>query len=280
MTVDSLKNTFYRTADAVKAQVNARCGSFYSWKSKAVLGVFAALAVLLFGGFSWLYGLLTVNLRYVALPPLIFALIACAVSAAISVTASMRAYKWSAKKVWALRIAGLALGVLPVLLALLFYPVSMSRYLVAALVFASDVAGMVCGFLLIHSEKYTERLGLILGFKEFILYTEKDKIAVMLEDDPALYYRVLPYAQVLGVTDAWTEKFKGLDLRPPAYVRGDSFDVVLSAMMWNRIFIRLSGTMGHSFVSRPSNTGGGHSSGGFGGGFGGGGFGGGGGRSF
>ena len=120
-------------------------------------------------------------------------------------------------------------------------------------------------------------LGHILGFRNFILYTEKDKIAVMLEENPELYYHILPYAQVLGVTDEWTDKFDGLDVGSPEYVACGA-NIAFNAVLWHSFYRSLNSSMSSAMVSRPSSSGGGRMSGGFGGGFGGGGFGGGGGR--
>ncbi len=127
-----------------------------------------------------------------------------------------------------------------------------------------------------RKESYVETLGQILGFKDFILYTEADKIKVMLEENPTLYYKVLPYAQVLGVTDEWTDKFKGILLEPPKWCSGGNmtvFDyIIINRILRTSMLIAMMRPQakGGSFVGR---SGGG---GGFGG-FGGGGFGGGGG---
>ncbi len=128
-----------------------------------------------------------------------------------------------------------------------------------------------------RTEKYSNELGDILGFKEFIVVTEEDKIKFMLEENPELYYKVLPYAQVLGVTDEWTDKFKNILLEPPTWSTGTDmtfFDYLLLNRIMTRAMIvataRPQPKGGGSFTGRSG--GGGHF-----GGFGGGGFGGGGG---
>ncbi len=127
-----------------------------------------------------------------------------------------------------------------------------------------------------RTEEYCETLGQILGFKDFIVVTEEEKIKFMLEENPALYYKVLPYAQVLGVTDEWEKKFKGILLQPPTWACGMHMDVfdflILNACLRRCMLVAMMRPQakGGSFVGR---SGGG---GGFGG-FGGGGFGGGGG---
>lgn len=278
-----LTNCFYRTAGEVKAQVSASAGRIWATKGRVMLILFGILTVLAAFAFPVLWEMTHVSLycHLHLVPLLIFTLGAFVASAAFSSATEMRRYKWKRWKRFLMGAAGLLIGAFLALFTFGLYPVSMSRFVVPILTFGTSISGMVCGSFVIREKKYTERLGLILGFKEFILYTEKDKIAFMLREDPALYYNILPYAQVLGVTDAWTKKFEGLDLKPPAYVRsGSDFEIVVSAVWWNRIFRAMSGDFSRSMISRPSNTGGGHGGGSFGGGFGGGGFGGGGGRSF
>ena len=129
--------------------------------------------------------------------------------------------------------------------------------------------------ILSRTEEYTNTLGEILGFKDFILVTEEDKIKFMLEENPQLYYKVLPYAQVLGVTDEWEKKFENILLPPPAWSTGTHVSTFDCYVMHRAI----SRSMASAMV-RPQPKGGsvGKSGGGgsFGG-FGGGGFGGGGG---
>ena len=126
-----------------------------------------------------------------------------------------------------------------------------------------------------RKEGYCETLGHILGFKEFIVVTEEDKIKVMLEENPELYYKVLPYAQVLGVTNEWENKFKNILIEPPTWCTSSNvtyFDYVALRSSMNRAM--------YSALSRPSEGGssvGRSGGGGRSGGFGGGGFGGGGG---
>ena len=100
----------------------------------------------------------------------------------------------------------------------------------------------------------------------------------MLQENPQLYYDVLPYAQVLGVTKEWEGKFKSITIEPPSWCSGEAsfsvFDYVLLNSMLRSSFV--------SAMSRPKPKGGGTflgggGSGGHFGGFSGGGHGGGGG---
>ena len=61
----------------------------------------------------------------------------------------------------------------------------------------------------IYTKEGKEKLGKIIGFKEFIDTAEADRIKMMVEKNPNFYYDVLPYAYVLGVSDKW---IKNLDV--------------------------------------------------------------------
>ena len=110
---------------------------------------------------------------------------------------------------------------------------------------------------------------------DFIVVTEEDKIKVMLEENPELYYKVLPYAQVLGVTDEWENKFKNILIEPHTLCTGSEvtlFDyLVLDRCMRRAMVIAMTRPQPEG-GSRTGRSGGGGSFGGFGGGgFGGGG---------
>jgi uncharacterized protein (TIGR04222 family) len=125
-----------------------------------------------------------------------------------------------------------------------------------------------------------ETVAKVLGHREFIARVHKDQIRRLLEKQPDLFGRVLPYAMVFGLADRWAEAFEGLTIPPPAWYSGPS---VHSGQWSVSDFTSDLGssvhTMEQAFVSRPSSGGSGGS--GFGGGGGsGGGSGGGGGGSW
>lgn len=127
---------------------------------------------------------------------------------------------------------------------------------------------------------YNDRLGQLIGFRDFLRLAEKDKLEMLLKENPQYYYDILPYANVLGVSAIWQDKFKSLTVEPPAYYRmtsGDVFTIILFNSMFNRTNTHCRTVM----TSRPQSKSNGSSGGGFsrgGGGFSGGGFGGGGSR--
>lgn len=279
--ISSLSRVFYTTAEHAKAMVSAGVGSLYSPKANFVRILLTVLGVCALGGFALVYSAIVVHFSYRFFAPLIGAAISAILSSSLSSIAAMRRFKWS-KGTRILAVCGsFLLGLLPEAIAFLLPSASMSAAAVALCPAFASLFGVLSGLLVTRTKEYNERLGHILGFKDFILYTERDKIEIMLRERPELYYNILPYAQVLGVTGAWTDKFKDLTLSPPAYCYYNAGDALFDAVFYSHLFRTVNFTMGKTFVSRPSSSGGGgHFGGGSGGGFGGGGFGGGGGRSF
>lgn len=115
----------------------------------------------------------------------------------------------------------------------------------------------------------TEMYGKVLGLKEFIEHAEKDRINMLFEENPQIYYHILPYAYVLGLTNVWRKHFKDMEMVQPDWYEGDHFS-------YNRFYSNMNSSM--SSISRPtppapsgSSGGGGSFSSGGGGSFGGGG---------
>lgn len=117
--------------------------------------------------------------------------------------------------------------------------------------------------------------GKILGLREFILHAEGDRLKAMAEEDPTLFYHVLPYAYAMDLTDVWAHHFRNLEVEPPVWYKG--YDPVWDVY---RMSHRMTHCLHHaqtSMTSIPpaqSSSGGGSFGGGSSGGFSGGGFGG------
>ena len=145
---------------------------------------------------------------------------------------------------------------------------------------------MVCTYLIYffylivtkRTEYGNKVLGEINGFKKFLETAEKDKLESLVHDDPSYFYNILPYAYVLGVSDAWIKQFEGIAIAPPDwYESADTFDYYRFNRSLNRTIHSASRVMN----SVPQSSSGSSSGGGFsGGGFSGGGSGGGGGSSW
>lgn len=142
------------------------------------------------------------------------------------------------------------------------------------------VGGMIC--MLITSVCYIEMLkpnyegrmlkGKLLGLRKFIDVAEKDQLEAMVEENPSYFYKVLPYAYVLGVSKAWIKRFEGIALPPPEWAVGTTYGM--------NSFDGFADGFQSAVMPSIENGGISHSSSGGGGGFSGGGFGGGGGSSW
>ena len=122
-------------------------------------------------------------------------------------------------------------------------------------------------------------IGRCLGFKDFLETAEKDKIESLVNENPSYFFDTLPFAFVLGVTEAWARKFEGLIREPPSWYYGYGYNYPFTPMYFGGAVARANGGLSRVFAQRAvRNADGGFGrSGGFGGGFSGGGFSGGGG---
>lgn len=127
-----------------------------------------------------------------------------------------------------------------------------------------------------RTELGSEYLGKILGLKSFIEVAEKDRLEMLVHDDPTYFYKILPYAYVLNVSDVWSKKFESIAIEQPSWYYGPNthFNTFLFMNSFNRTLSNMNQVM--NSVPQKSGSGGGGFGGG-GGGFSGGGFGGGGG---
>lgn len=60
----------------------------------------------------------------------------------------------------------------------------------------------------------------ILGFRKFLETAEKERLEALLEENPNYFYNILPYAQVLNITDKWANRFEGIEVDKSPYYTG------------------------------------------------------------
>lgn len=279
----SLTYRFYRTVDKVTAIVNAKTKGLYSGTSLGVSILFALLGALLMGIAPLLIAVTQISAKFIILAPFITLMPALFIYA-ITETIKYYSLKWKPRTK---ALFGLIVALICAVLTgayMLFLPNAIMGYLPKALLCIVSCLCIVCSVLLIgRTKSYNEQLNQIVGFKNFITLAEKDRLEKLLKDDPQIYYHILPYAQVLGVSDKWEEKFENITIAPPEWVTGSTARTLFEFHMINRIIHTSTTRMSNTFHSRPSSSGrngggfnfgggGGHSGGGFsGGGFGGGG---------
>lgn len=174
--------------------------------------------------------------------------------------------------------ASVALYVVGAVLSVVFFAVSVlvscySGILQTALVapaLAMAMAGVVLSAFITQRSSYGQQiLERTVGFKQFLLTAEKDKLEALLEETPSYFYDILPYALVLGVSDKWAGKFDQMIHEPPQWYacgRTDTFTTIWLLNSMQHSMNRVS----QSFAATPqpsgTTSGGGFSGGGFSGG--------------
>lgn len=117
----------------------------------------------------------------------------------------------------------------------------------------------------------TEILGRIRGFKRFLETAEKERLEMLVEENPDYFYEILPYTYVLHVSDKWVKHFKSIACEPPSWYTNDNdsyFDVIAFQHIMHSTLTSAASSMTSSPES-ASSSGGGFSGGGSGGGGGG-----------
>ena len=72
---------------------------------------------------------------------------------------------------------------------------------------------------------------------------------VMANENPEIFYKVLPYAYVLGVSDVYLKKFADVPLQNPNWVTfSDGMTLWLVMMLLNRNILALSVTLNYTLA--------------------------------
>ena len=222
--VSFLENKFYKTADKVRTLVDTKDIVHFERRSEWGLILGGVFAVLLFF-FSSFFSSLGVGGGYkywfswIMVIPVVLVGMLLRKNANYRYKKNKRAYFWSF-------VPLILLAAVITVLYMLF----MAKHLLNPWEkLAVGIFAWGCLFIgltsLSPTKEYAEILGEILGFKEFITVTESDRIKFMLEENPELFYDVLPYAQVLGVTKEWEDKFKDILLEAPSWYIGSGASV-------------------------------------------------------
>lgn len=268
VTTNDLKYVFYPTFEKATALVNEQAKGLFMSSSIGVSVIFALLGGILLGLAPLLSGILFIA------PSLIFfysfiAIIPALVLYGLTETVMYNRLKNKGGKN-ALFFGLLALGILACsavfTLAIPGALMPLIPKLLLSVLGFSAVAAAVA--IISRTREYTNELNGIVGFRNFIIYAEKERLEALLEDDPQYYFHVLPYAQVLNVSDKWEEKFKEITVPPPVWATS-SLDTILSFALLNSMIRRSTVSITAGMISRPSSSGSGLNGGGAGGGFGG-----------
>lgn len=176
---------------------------------------------------------------------------------------------------------GLLIGAFPLLLSIglsylfVWIPVTYAdRWYQIACIFSYITCAILVffsAFLTKRTPYGTEILGRIRGFKRFLETAEKERLEMLVEENPDYFYEILPYTYVLNVSDKWVKNFKSIACEPPSWYTNDNdsyFDIIAFQHIMNSTIASASNSMTSSPES-ASSSGGGFSGGGSGGGGGG-----------
>lgn len=131
---------------------------------------------------------------------------------------------------------------------------------------AALVMALLSGLMPRRTEQGAQWAGRILGLKRFIETAEADRIKMMVRDDPASFYHILPYAYVLGVTDEWAKRFESIALEPPRWYYG-YYGGTWSTLYFTRSLYRgMNQALASMTAAKSSGGGSGYGGGGFSGG--------------
>lgn len=288
VSISSLKNTFYTTMEASKTELSTsfnkperRVFTAVSLKMQGLMTFFTALPFALTVFFAIYKDMLEI------VTPLIMAVITLFITlpAVYSTANLLRAWrstpreKRAGKLIWRL-----------ILIALVFFFywfIMSSAFELERIAWVGIIATLVIAWFSVFMRKRTpqgtEWMGKIIGLQNFIEKAEKDRIEMLVQENPSYFYNILPFAYVLGVTERWAKKFEGIGLHPepPTWYTGYSGMHMFTSIMFMNSMNHSLNTMSTTMVSKPAPkggySGGGGGFGGGGGGFSGGGFGGGGG---
>lgn len=265
-----LAGRFYGVIDNVKKLVNEKHRGLYTTASVCASLLFTLAAGLLMALAPIITGMACINPSLFYYPAFL-ALVPAFIIYGLTETWAYAVHKLKSSTKW-LMLAGIALlAALCTAAYTLLLPPALMETAPKIVVCAVAYIMVMCSVTLIsRTKQYNETLSEIVGFRNFILNAEKDRLELLLEGDPEFYYKILPYAQVMGVSDIWEEKFEDLTVMPPAWLNDPagtlvSFAVINSALRAQSAAFTSKMVIKPSAPTSRSYSGGSHRGGSFGG---------------
>ncbi len=90
------------------------------------------------------------------------------------------------------------------------YTIGIMIYLICLL-----VAIFILSFMSRRTAENVKVYGEILGFRDFLINVEKEKLELLINDDPHYFFNILPYTYVLNISDKWIKKLDYLHIETP-----------------------------------------------------------------
>ncbi len=212
-----LKNKFYKVADVATAHINENTKGLYDNISILVSIVFTIIGALLLGVSPLVLGSVQVSSSlhyYMSFILIIPALVIYEIAETIlyNTTKSRKALK---AVLWTALVAVCAAIVLIYTFMVPSYIIgTLNKVLISIAYCLLFVASPV---LIRRTKKYTDELDDILGFRNALLAATREDVIRWSAKEPEVYYKIMPFARVMGLADWWEEKYEGLPLVPPSW---------------------------------------------------------------
>ena len=100
---------------------------------------------------------------------------------------------------------------------------------------------ILCPFLVYRTKEGQFVVGRLLGLKKYLEVTEKEKIEMLIKENPEYFYNIIPYAYVLNVSNEWIENYNfvktinkkerneliaGISLLTALFIFGEGFSII------------------------------------------------------
>ena len=182
--VSNLEHKFYESADkAIKQTPKIK---MYEPKSMLFYALGAMIGVL-YGVIMPLIASLNIGGGYRYMAGVVFAVPAIGILVLGLLKENYR-YKWKKSVMLAMTAAQMGVAALFALLFIAFFATHvLTGYEKAVVCVGALLPAFFTLHKLVRTDKYCKTLGQILGFKDFIVVTEEEKIEFMLKEDPQLY---------------------------------------------------------------------------------------------
>lgn len=278
VTTKQLQEKFYRTLQTTQNQLTtyfqAKKRAVYTsvglqYVAAAIAGLPAALGTALILHF-YTYSLLASCIGAIAIWAMVL------ISTCLMISLSNRWYMLKPLGKIGRIVAAALLYLLPSAIMLILYVVcDTAWYNMLPFVLCSILMSFLAAAMRKRTAYGRRVFGEVLGLRDFILTAEKDRLEMLGQENPYIFYDILPYAYALDLTDVWNEHFKDLTI-PPCEWYMTTYPYGNPYLMMHRLDHCMH-DMSTSMMSTPQPRDGGGSvgsGGSFGGGFSGGGFGG------
>lgn len=105
-------------------------------------------------------------------------------------------------------IIAIIMSIILILSYLILRELPMYLYLIQCLMI---IVTFICGiFMKYKTSQGEEIISKILGFRNFLILAEKNKLEELIMEDPSYFYNILPYTYVSNISDKWIKKFENI----------------------------------------------------------------------